>query len=77
MLSSVESPFEVSKVVLRAPGDSVMEWFKKPIVQQFLLNEIPSRADILMHRLNILFPTSAPEIRSLSPPKPLISAKAV
>lgn len=64
-------------MVLRAPGDSVMEWFKKPIVQQFLLNEIPSRADILMHRLNILFPTSAPEIRSLSPPKPLISAKAV
>ncbi|XP_031283377.1 pentatricopeptide repeat-containing protein At1g79490, mitochondrial [Pistacia vera] len=72
MLSSVESPFEVSKVVLRAPGDSVMEWFKKPIVQQFLLNEIPSRADILMHKLNILFPSSAPEIRSLAPPKPLI-----
>ncbi|KAF4389016.1 hypothetical protein CsatB_009825 [Cannabis sativa] len=72
MLSSVDSPFEVSKVVLRAPGDSVMEWFKKPIVQQFLLNEIPSKADILMHKLNILFPSSAPEIRSLSPPKPLI-----
>ncbi|GKE45883.1 pentatricopeptide repeat-containing protein, partial [Tanacetum coccineum] len=62
MLSSVESPFEVSKVVLRAPGDSVSEWFKKPIVQQFLLNEIPSRSDILMHKLNILFPSSAPEI---------------
>ncbi|KAJ9158546.1 hypothetical protein P3X46_024117 [Hevea brasiliensis] len=76
-LSSVESPFEVSKVVLRAPGDSVMEWFKKPIVQQFLLNEIPSRADILMHKLNTLFPSSAPEIRSLSPPKPLISGKAM
>ncbi|CAI9099476.1 OLC1v1036303C1 [Oldenlandia corymbosa var. corymbosa] len=44
MLNSVESPFEVSKVVLRAPGDSVLEWFKKPIVQQFLLNEIPSSA---------------------------------
>ncbi|KGN63095.1 pentatricopeptide repeat-containing protein At1g79490, mitochondrial [Cucumis sativus] len=73
MLSSVESPFEVSKVVLRATGDSVMEWFKKPIVQQFLLNEIPSRSDILMHKLNTLFPSSAPEIRSLSPPKPLIS----
>ncbi|EEF30297.1 pentatricopeptide repeat-containing protein At1g79490, mitochondrial [Ricinus communis] len=72
MLSSVESPFEVSKVVLRAPGDSVMEWFKKPIVQQFLLNEIPSRADILMHKLNTLFPSSAPEIRSLAPNKPLI-----
>lgn len=77
MLSSVESPFEVSKVVLRAPGDSVMEWFKKPIVQQFLLNEIPSRADILMHKLNIIFPSSAPEIRSLSPPKPLIAGKAI
>ncbi|KAE9610606.1 hypothetical protein Lal_00029822 [Lupinus albus] len=76
MLSSVESPFEVSKVVLRASGDSVMEWFKKPIVQQFLLNEIPSRADILMHKLNILFPSSAPEIRSLSPPKPLIAGRA-
>ncbi|XAR67251.1 hypothetical protein NMG60_11001935 [Bertholletia excelsa] len=76
MLSSVESPFEVSKVVLRAPGDSVMEWFKKPIVQQFLLNEIPSSADILMHKLNILFPSSAPEIRSLSPPKPLVTGKA-
>ncbi|CAH9140985.1 unnamed protein product [Cuscuta epithymum] len=77
MLSSVESPFEVSKVVLRAPGDSVLEWFKKPIVQQFLLNEIPSRADILMHKLNILFPSSAPEIRSLSPPKPLLAGKAI
>ncbi|GFS36650.1 pentatricopeptide repeat (PPR) superfamily protein [Actinidia rufa] len=77
MLCSVESPFEVSKVVLRAPGDSVLEWFKKPIVQKFLLNEIPSRADILMHKLNILFPSSAPEIRSLSPPKPLISGKTI
>nr|XP_017248039.1 PREDICTED: pentatricopeptide repeat-containing protein At1g79490, mitochondrial [Daucus carota subsp. sativus] len=76
MLSSVESPFEVSKVVLRAPGDSVLEWFKKPIVQQFLLNEIPSRADILMHKLNTLFPSSAPELRSLSPPKALISGSA-
>ncbi|ESW23563.1 hypothetical protein PHAVU_004G057900 [Phaseolus vulgaris] len=75
MFSSVESPFEVSKVVLRASGDSVMEWFKKPIVQQFLLNEIPSRSDILMHRLNILFPSSAPEVRSLSPPKPLIAVR--
>ncbi|OAY64808.1 Pentatricopeptide repeat-containing protein, mitochondrial [Ananas comosus] len=69
LLESVESPFEVSKVVLRAPGDSVLEWFKKPIVQQFLLNEIPSKADILMHKLNVLFPSSAPEVRSLSPPK--------
>ncbi|KAL8134753.1 pentatricopeptide repeat-containing protein At1g79490, mitochondrial [Apium graveolens] len=77
MLSSVESPFEVSKVVLRAPGDSVLEWFKKPIVQQFLLNEIPSRADILMHKLNTVFPSSAPELRSLSPPKALISGRAV
>lgn len=77
MLNSVESPFEVSKVVLRAPGDSVLEWFKKPIVQQFLLNEIPSRADILMHKLNTLFPSSAPEIRSLSPPKPLLAGKAL
>ncbi|KAK9741277.1 hypothetical protein RND81_03G094200 [Saponaria officinalis] len=76
MLSSVESPFEVSKVVLRAPGDSILEWFKKPIVQKFLLNEIPSTADILMHKLNILFPTSAPEIRSLSPPKPLVAGRA-
>ncbi|CAH1449736.1 unnamed protein product [Lactuca virosa] len=77
MLSSVESPFEVSKVVLRAPGDSVSEWFKKPIVQQFLLNEIPSRGDILMHKLNILFPSSAPEIRSLTPPKPLVGGRAM
>ncbi|XP_059666697.1 pentatricopeptide repeat-containing protein At1g79490, mitochondrial [Cornus florida] len=75
MLCSVDSPFEVSKVVLRAPGDSVLEWFKKPIVQQFLLNEIPSRADILMHKLNTLFPSSAPEIRSLSPPKPLVTGR--
>lgn len=73
MLSSVESPFEVSKVVLRAPGDSVLEWFKKPIVQQFLLNEIPSKADVLMHKLNVLFPSSAPEVRSLSPSKPFLS----
>ncbi|XP_074576029.1 pentatricopeptide repeat-containing protein At1g79490, mitochondrial-like [Curcuma longa] len=66
MLHSVESPFEISKVVLRAPGDSVLEWFKKPIVQQFLLNEIPSKADVLMHKLNVLFPSSAPEVRSFS-----------
>ncbi|XP_071725780.1 pentatricopeptide repeat-containing protein At1g79490, mitochondrial [Rutidosis leptorrhynchoides] len=77
MLSSVESPFEVSKVVLRAPGESVSEWFKKPIVQQFLLNEIPSRSDILMHKLNIIFPSSAPEIRSLTPPKPLVAGRAM
>lgn len=77
MFSSVDSPFEVSKVVLRAPGDSVMEWFKKPIVQQFLLNEIPSKADILMHKLNMLFPSSAPEIRSVSPPKPLIGGRTM
>ncbi|XP_043689673.1 pentatricopeptide repeat-containing protein At1g79490, mitochondrial isoform X1 [Telopea speciosissima] len=77
LLDSVQSPFEVSKVVLRCPGDSVLEWFKKPIVQQFLLNEIPSRADILMHKLNTLFPSSAPEIRSLSPPKPLVMGKAM
>jgi pentatricopeptide repeat protein len=69
VLESLESPFEVSKVVLRAPGDAVLEWFKKPIVQQFLLNEIPSKGDVLMHRLNMLFPSSAPELRSLSPPK--------
>ncbi|CAN1170334.1 Pentatricopeptide repeat-containing protein At1g79490, mitochondrial [Linum perenne] len=73
MLSGLESPFEVSKVVLRAPGEGVMEWFKKPIVQQFLVNEIPSRSDILMHKLNMLFPSSAPEIRSLAPPKPLMA----
>ncbi|GAB2219632.1 hypothetical protein Droror1_Dr00007269 [Drosera rotundifolia] len=77
MLSSVDSPFEVSKVVLRAPGESVLEWFKKPIVRQFLLNEIPSRADILMHKLNIIFPSSAPEIRSLPPPKPLAGMKSI
>ncbi|KAK1419953.1 hypothetical protein QVD17_29408 [Tagetes erecta] len=77
MLSSVESPFEVSKVVLRAPGESVSEWFKKPIVQQFLLNEIPSRSDILMHKLNILFPSSAPELRSLHPPKPLVGGRGM
>ncbi|KAL7088356.1 hypothetical protein ACP275_13G122900 [Erythranthe tilingii] len=76
-LTSMESPFEVSKVVLRAPGDSVLEWFKKPIVQQFLLNEIPSRSDILMHKLNTLFPSSAPEIRSLSPPKPLLPGRGM
>ncbi|XP_051128690.1 pentatricopeptide repeat-containing protein At1g79490, mitochondrial [Andrographis paniculata] len=77
MLSSLESPFEISKVVLRAPGDNVLDWFKKPIVQQFLLNEIPLRSDILMHKLNTLFPSSAPEIRSLSPPKPLIAGRGM
>ncbi|KAH7679046.1 Smr domain-containing protein [Dioscorea alata] len=75
VLASVESPFEVSKVVLRAPGDSVLEWFKKPIVQQFLLNDIPSRADVLMHKLNVLFPSSAPDVRSLSPVKPLAMSR--
>jgi hypothetical protein len=71
VLSSLESPFEVSKVVLQAPGDSVLEWFKQPIVQQFLLNEIPSKVDVLMHRLNMMFPSSAPEVRSLSLPRSL------
>jgi hypothetical protein len=69
VLSLLESPFEVSKVVLLAPGDSVLEWFKKPIVQQFLLNEIPSKADVLIHRLNMMFPSSAPEVRYLSLPR--------
>ncbi|KAJ6825347.1 putative LRR receptor-like serine/threonine-protein kinase [Iris pallida] len=77
VLESVESPFEVSKVVLRAPGDSVLEWFKKPIVQQFLLNEIPSKGDVLMHKLNVMFPSSAPEVRSLSPPKPSSFSKVM
>ncbi|KAM1234783.1 hypothetical protein ACFX2J_004327 [Malus domestica] len=77
ILNLVESPFEVSKVVLRAPGDAVMEWFKKPFVQQFLLNEIPSRSDILMHKLSTLFPSSAPELRSLAPPKMLMPRKAM
>ncbi|KAM1122846.1 hypothetical protein FF1_004311 [Malus domestica] len=77
ILNSVESPFEVSKVVLRAPGDAVMEWYKKPIVQQFLLNEIPSRSDILTHKLNTLFPSSAPELRSLAPPKMLMPRKVM
>ncbi|XP_037486894.1 pentatricopeptide repeat-containing protein At1g79490, mitochondrial-like [Triticum dicoccoides] len=71
VLASLESPFEVSKVVLRAPGDSVLEWFKKPIVQQFLLNEIPSKSDVLMHKLNVMFPSSAPEARSLALPRSL------
>jgi hypothetical protein len=71
VLSSLESPFEVSKVVLQAPGDSVLEWFKQPIVQQFLLNEIPSKVDVLMHRFNMMFPSSAPEVRSLSLPRSL------
>ncbi|KAJ4763462.1 Pentatricopeptide repeat-containing protein [Rhynchospora pubera] len=75
VLESLESPFEVSKVVLRAPGDAVLEWFKKPVVQQFLLNEIPSKGDVLMHRLNVLFPSSAPEVRALSPPKPFSMGK--
>lgn len=66
ILGTVNSPFEVSRVVLRSPGEAVLEWFKRPIVQQFLLNEIPSRSDILMHRLNTLFPCSSPEIRSAS-----------
>ncbi|KAG0492554.1 hypothetical protein HPP92_005952 [Vanilla planifolia] len=73
MLASVESPFEVSKVVLRAPGDLVLDWFKKPIVQQFLLNEIPSKSDVLMHKLNVMFPSSAPEVRSRTTPKLLLS----
>ncbi|KAF3451858.1 hypothetical protein FNV43_RR07954 [Rhamnella rubrinervis] len=61
----------------RTPGDAIMEWFKKPIVQLFLLNEMSSRADVLMHKLNTLFPSSAPKIRSLSPPKPLITGRSM
>eukprot|EP00252_Welwitschia_mirabilis_P020507 TRINITY_DN5049_c0_g1_i1.p1 TRINITY_DN5049_c0_g1~~TRINITY_DN5049_c0_g1_i1.p1 ORF type:complete len:572 (-),score=101.44 TRINITY_DN5049_c0_g1_i1:60-1574(-) len=63
-LNTVNSPFEVSKVVLRSPGEAVLEWFKKPIVQQFLLNEIPSKTDVLLHKLNTLFPCSSPDLRS-------------
>ncbi|CAA6658144.1 unnamed protein product [Spirodela intermedia] len=69
-LAALESPFEVGRVVLRAPGELVLDWFKRPIVQQFLVNEIPSKADVLLHRLDVLFPSSSPEIRStISPPK--------
>ncbi|KAH0898218.1 hypothetical protein HID58_047786, partial [Brassica napus] len=52
------------------------DWFNKLIVQQFLLNTIPSRADILMHKLNVMFPSSALELRSMLPPKPLMSSKS-
>ncbi|KAJ3693511.1 hypothetical protein LUZ60_008991 [Juncus effusus] len=64
VLERMESPFEISKVVLRGNGEEVLEWFKKPIVQQFLLNEIPSKGDVLMHRLNVVFPCSAPDLRA-------------
>ncbi|XP_078436778.1 pentatricopeptide repeat (PPR) superfamily protein [Wolffia australiana] len=63
-LAPLEPPFEVGKVVLRASGDTVLDWFKKPIVQQFLVNELPSKADLVLHRLDVLFPSSAPELRS-------------
>ncbi|KMZ71780.1 Pentatricopeptide repeat-containing protein, mitochondrial [Zostera marina] len=76
-LAAVESPFEVSKVVLRAPGDSVLEWFKKPIVQQFLLNDIPSKSDVLMHRLDVMFPSSTAERRSLSPVKSFAGSRNI
>ncbi|KAJ6690030.1 hypothetical protein OIU85_006328 [Salix viminalis] len=72
-------PIEVSKVVLTSKGPWGFSYgvVRETNCSEFLLNENPSRADILMHRLNILIPTSAPEIRSLTTPKSLISANAV
>uniref|UniRef100_A0A6N2LR30 Uncharacterized protein n=1 Tax=Salix viminalis TaxID=40686 RepID=A0A6N2LR30_SALVM len=72
-------PIEVSKVVLTSKGPWGFSYgvVRETNCSEFLLNEIPSRADILMHRLNILIPTSASEIRSLTTPKSLISANAV
>ncbi|KAH0852388.1 hypothetical protein HID58_094052, partial [Brassica napus] len=37
---------------------------------------ILSRADILMHKLNVMFPSSAPKARSMLPLKPLMSSKS-
>ena len=65
-LGTLNFPFEGSRVVLRSPGEAALEFFKTPIVQQFLLKENPSRSVILMHKLNTLFPCSSPEIRSAS-----------
>ncbi|KAI3987470.1 hypothetical protein MKX01_017168 [Papaver californicum] len=59
--SAVESPFEVSKVVLRAC--------------RFSLGMVQEANYILLLKLNMLFPNSAPGIRSFSPPKPLVMVK--
>jgi len=47
VLASLESPFEVSKVVLRAPGDSVLEWFN---VQEAHRPAVSAQRDTLQGR---------------------------
>eukprot|EP00250_Pteridium_aquilinum_P014448 c21996_g1_i1 orf=195-2912(+) len=61
LLRPLDSPFENHGGALRCRGTYVAEWFTKPIVEKFLENEIPSRDEIVMQKINMLFPRPKPE----------------
>lgn len=61
MLKPLDAPFENHGGALRCRGAYVAEWFKQPIVEKFLENEIPSRDEIIMQKINMLFPRPTPE----------------
>lgn len=61
LLRPLDSPFENQGGALRCRGTYVAHWFAKPIVEKFLENEIPSRDEIVMQKINMLFPRPKPE----------------
>eukprot|EP00249_Psilotum_nudum_P015600 c25419_g1_i2 orf=379-3072(+) len=61
MLKPLGSPFENSGGCFRCRGQFVAEWFKQPFVEKFLENEIPSRDEIRLQKLKLLFPKPAQE----------------
>lgn len=61
LLRPLDSPFENHGGALRCRGTYVAQWFNKPIVEKFLENEIPSRDEVVMQKINMLFPRPKPE----------------
>ncbi|MCO5579569.1 hypothetical protein L7F22_033426 [Adiantum nelumboides] len=61
LLRPLDSPFENHGGALRCRGTYVAQWFTKPIVEKFLENELPSREEIIMQKINMLFPRPKPE----------------
>ncbi|KAH7365558.1 hypothetical protein KP509_18G034800 [Ceratopteris richardii] len=61
LLRPLDSPFENHGGALRCRGSYVAHWFSKPLVEKFLENELPSRDEIIMQKINLLFPRPKPE----------------
>jgi pentatricopeptide repeat protein len=61
LLRPLDSPFENHGGALRCRGAYVAQWFNKPIIEKFLENELPSREELVMQKISMLFPRPKPE----------------